>query len=381
MKFTVNRKELLEALTLTGRAINKSIVSAIMGYRFDIDGNRLTITGGNMETYIYNTIEIDGGFTKSIIVPKEKVYNLLRELPDPQLEFVISVAFIESVEAIKLIINAQSGKYTIPVENGDDYPGIVTEPILNFKIQPDELVKGLDKTIFACASDHAKLSLQCIFLSIKHGKAIYVACNGSIMSAHRISDADEEMSHELLLPRNTANILKDLPFEDDVTVEVSKNAIIFKLWDGLEVCSTLIDDKFPDYKQIIPTENTRHMHIDRLQLISSIRRVVMFANDNYNSIALHFTPNELRLITSNDLDGNALEVLPADYAGEPVTFGFNGKQLLSILDRIDADVVYADFSEINKPVLFHDGTVDVKDKENLMLVMPVLLPPNLAKVS
>lgn len=381
MKFTANRKELLEALTLTGRAINKSIVSAITGYRFNIDQNRLTVTGGNMEIYIHNTIDIVGDCTKSILVPKDLIFNLVRDLEDPQLEFSITSTKLDKLEVLKLTLTAQDKSYNIPVEAGEDYPGLNIDNTVKFEVKSADVVKGLDKTIFACSTDELRPALTSVFLTLSNGKAVYVSCNLNVLSAQQIGETNEEEKCELLIPKNTANILKDMPADEDMEITVGKNAVSFKLYDGLEFQSVLHDDKFPDYKAITPVKNDKHIEIDRLQLISAIKRVLIFSNAISNSVALRFSDGAVEVLINNPDAGNAIEKLPATFTGQTVTMGFNGKNLLTALSKIDTEVIYGEFSSPDRAFILHDGTMNAAAKENYMLVMPVILHEKLAKVS
>lgn len=386
MKFTVNRKELLEALTLTGRAINKSIVPAIMGYRFNINQNKLTVTGGNMEIYIHNTIDCVSSIDKLLIVPKDKIFNLLRDLNDPSLDFEITqtknTIVTETIEVLRLVVTSQSGKYNIPVENGDDYPEFPTREAISFTVKSADIERGIDKTMFACASDDLKASLTAIFLQISNGKAVYVAANGAVLSSQPIGTPDASETHEVLLPKSSAAIVKDLPKDETVEIEVSDSTITFHLFEGLIFQSLLVDDKFPTYKPQIQIKNDKHLNIDRAQLMASIKRVTMFSSERQNyGIALKFSSNSLQVLINNDEEGAAIETLPCCYEGADITIGFNGKTLLTALDKIDGEVAYFDFTNNKLGVLIHNGSIDLKEKENFILVMPVLLHETLLKVS
>lgn len=382
MKFTVNRKELLEALTLTGRAINKSIIPAIMGYRFNINQNKLTVTGGNMEIYIHNTIDIVSAIDKLLIVPKDKIYNLLRELNDPSLKLEITSNVTEKIEVLRLIITSQSGKYNIPVEKGDDYPSFPTREAINFNVKSTDLERGIDKTMFACASDDHKPSLTAIYLRVSNGKAVYVAANGAVLSSQPIGTPEVGESQDFLLPKSSAAIIKDLPKDEEVRIEASDSSITFHLFDGLIFQSLLVDDKFPSYKPNIQVENDKHLHIDRSLLMSSIKRVTMFSSERqYYGIALKFSSNTLQVLINNNEEGAAIESLPCTYDGADITVGFNGKTLLTSLDKIDGEVVYFDFTNERLGVLLHNGSIDLQEKENFILVMPVSLHETLLKVS
>jgi DNA polymerase-3 subunit beta len=353
-----------------------------MSYRFNIDQNKLTVTGGNMEIYIHNTIDIVGDFTKSILVPKELIFNLVRDLEDPLLEFTITSTSLDKMEVLKLTLTAQDKNYNIPVEAGEDYPGLNIDNTLVFGVKSADVVRGIDKTIFACAGeDVIRKAFSSVCLTLSSGKALYVSCNLNVLSVQQVGATDELEKCELLIPKNTANILKDMPADEDMEISVGKNAVSFKLYDGLEFESVLLDDKFPDYKAITPAKNDKHVEIDRLQLISAIKRVLIFSNAISNSVAMRFSQGAVEVLINNPDSGNAIEKLPATFTGSPITVGFNGKNLLTAVSKIDSDVVFGEFSEPDRAFILHDGSMNAADKENYMLVMPVILHDKLAQVS
>ena len=130
---------------------------------------------------------------------------------------------------------------------------------------------------------------------------------------------------------------------------------------------------FPDYENVIPADNTNMMNIDRMDLLSSLRRIAIYANKTTHQVRLKITGSELQ-ISAEDLDfaNEANERLSCEHNGEDIEIGFNAKFLIEMLNNIDSKEIELQLSEPNRA-----GLIVPKEKDDnedvLMLVMPVML--------
>ena len=135
----------------------------------------------------------------------------------------------------------------------------------------------------------------------------------------------------------------------------------------------LIDERFPDYENVIPSDNTNHMTIKRLEFLGSLRRIAIYANKTTHQVRLKITGSELQ-ISAEDLDfsNEASERLRCEYDGEDIEIGFNARFLLEMLNNLESDEVTLQLSASNRA-----GLIVPKEKDEhediLMLVMPVML--------
>ena len=135
----------------------------------------------------------------------------------------------------------------------------------------------------------------------------------------------------------------------------------------------LIDERFPDYENVIPLDNENEMTINRIELLSSLRRIAIYANKSTYQVGLKLTGSEL-LISAEDLDfsNEANERLSCEHEGEDIEIGFNAKFLVELLTNLSAKEVTFKFSVPNRAGLIVPSEKD--DHEDiLMLVMPVML--------
>jgi DNA polymerase-3 subunit beta len=135
----------------------------------------------------------------------------------------------------------------------------------------------------------------------------------------------------------------------------------------------LIDERYPDYENVIPSVNNIKMTIGRTDFLSALRRISIYANKTTHQVRLKITGSELQ-ISAEDLDfsNEANERLSCEHEGEDIEIGFNAKFLIEMLNNIDSDQIKLTMSAPNKAGVILPGEKD-KTEDILMLVMPVML--------
>jgi DNA polymerase-3 subunit beta len=135
----------------------------------------------------------------------------------------------------------------------------------------------------------------------------------------------------------------------------------------------LIDERFPDYENVIPTQNPIKMTIGRGDLLGALKRISIYANKTTHQVRLKITGSELQ-ISAEDLDfaNEANERLSCEHEGEDIEIGFNAKFLVEMLTNLDSDQIKLSMSAPNKAGVIHPTDKD-KSEDILMLVMPVML--------
>jgi DNA polymerase-3 subunit beta len=147
----------------------------------------------------------------------------------------------------------------------------------------------------------------------------------------------------------------------------------FFSFDNIRMVCRLIDERYPDYENVIPVQNPNKLVIDRYDLLSSIKRISIYSNTTTHQVRLRIAGSELH-VSAEDLDfsNEANERLSCQYDGEDMEIGFNARFLIEMLNNIDSDEITLELSTPNRAGLLMPSSND--DNENiLMLVMPVML--------
>ena len=135
----------------------------------------------------------------------------------------------------------------------------------------------------------------------------------------------------------------------------------------------LIDQKYPDYENVIPTDNPNKLIISRTALLGTLKRVNIFANKTSHQVRFKISGSELT-ISAEDLDfaNEARETLACTYEGGDLEIGFNASLLIDIISNSTTSEIVMELSTPNRA-----GNVlpDVQEEGEhlLMLIMPVML--------
>jgi len=379
MKFSANRNELLEALTITGKAIGTSIIPILGSYLFKINDDKIEVTGGSMDLYIKNTIEIPpSGLTVAIGVPKSKLFDLIKDSPNQLIDFEIIKNEDLAPEKIVLTLKVTTsiGEYIIPIEPGDDYPFMKIEDPTDFTISQKNLLTAIESTLFACGDDSLKVEITGVNVKLEGTKVEFAATNGFIVSTRTVELGEPSaIKNAFLLPQRVLSVLQSSPSDENIKVRVTKRNVEFRLSDDLTIESMLLDAKFPDHKSVIPTDHVNHLVIRKAQLYGSVKRVSRFSDATTTMISLDITENQCIISTDNDYGEKAEETFAVDKTKGEVKISMSGKQLLASLGKITSDNILISFDGPDNVMLFRhtDDLAVISSKENLILIVPMHL--------
>ena len=186
-------------------------------------------------------------------------------------------------------------------------------------------------------------------------------------------EVGEETKQELIIPTKFLTLV--YPFlekEKKLNIEFSKSHISISL-QGNTISSRLINDTYPEFEKVIPTDNPKTMTINKQQITESIKRVSVLSNRNTKQVALSISNNNL-LIKSEDKENTASgkETIPCNYTSENLTIGYNAQFLTEAINNLEGEEIKLCFNEPTSATTIFSTTTN-KEIETLMLVMPIRL--------
>jgi DNA polymerase-3 subunit beta len=370
MKFIVSSSALLKQLSaINGVVTTNPVVPILENFLFEIKDSLLTITASDLQASMITEISVEAKEDGNIAVPAKILIETLKNLAEQPVTFSID----HDTYAVE--ISSDNGRYRLAGENATDFPKIptVTNP-MTVDMSTAVLSSAVSNTIFATSSDELRPAMTGVYINLSPTNTTFVATDGHRLVRYRRVDIAAPDSASLIIPRKALNLLKStLPSENlPVTVEFNQSNAYFN-FNNIKMICRLIDERFPDYDNVIPAENPNIMTIDRQDLLSSLRRIAIYANKTTHQIRLKLTGSEL-MISAEDLDfsNEANERLSCEHDGEDIEIGFNAKFLVEMLNNLSCKQVNLKFSASNRAGLI----VPVEQDENediLMLVMPVML--------
>jgi DNA polymerase-3 subunit beta len=138
---------------------------------------------------------------------------------------------------------------------------------------------------------------------------------------------------------------------------------------GLRLTTRLIDEQFPNYRQLLPEPGGNRLSASRQDLLEAVRRVGLLARES-SPVRLELNALGVRLSSSSPDLGGAVEAVEATYQGDDLTAAFNPAYLGDGLAGVTSDRVEVEFRDGLKPAVIRgEGGEDFT-----YLAMPVRLP-------
>ncbi|HOO08653.1 MAG TPA: DNA polymerase III subunit beta [Cyclobacteriaceae bacterium] len=370
MKFIVNSSYLLKQLShINGVITTNPVVPILENFLFEIEKNILTVTASDLQTSMITEVTVESKEKGSIAVPARILLDTLKNLPDQPVTFSID----ESTYSIE--ISSDNGRYKLSGENATDFPKVPSvSNDFSAVLSSDVLAKAVNNTIFATSSDELRPAMTGVYVNLGEKNTTFVATDGHRLVRYRRTDIKSESGNAIIIPRKALNLLKaTLPTENtEVSIDFNMSNAFFKFGTIRMICR-LIDERFPDYENVIPSQNPIKMTISRTDLLGSLRRIAIYANKTTHQVRLKITGSELQ-VSAEDLDfsNEANERLSCEHEGEDIEIGFNARFIIEMLSNLDTDQVKLNMSASNKAGVILPVDKD-KDEDILMLVMPVML--------
>jgi DNA polymerase III subunit beta len=370
MKFVVSSSVLLKQLSaINGVVSTNPIVPILENFLLSLEGNILTVTASDLQTVMITTIDVESDDKGAIAIPAKLLLDTLRGLPEQPITLQVNA------ETFGTEIISDNGRYKLSGENPIDFP---KTPSVNrgqsVSLSSSALSAAIANTLFATSTDDLRPAMTGVFVQMGTENATFVATDGHRLVRYRRSDIKSDIDTSMIIQRKALNLLKScLPTDDiPVTAEFTSSNAFFSFGNIKMICR-LIDERFPDYENAIPTNNPNSLTISRMDILSSLRRISIYSNRSTHQIRLKLALNDL-VVSAEDLDysNEANERLMCEYNGDEMEIGFNAKFLIEVLGNITSKTITFELSAPNRAGLI----IPLDQEENeeiLMLVMPVML--------
>lgn len=346
MKVSVLQENLSKGLSIVGRAVPTRPTMQVLGnVLLETEEGRLKLAATNLEmgitAWIGAKIEEDGAIT----LPARTFIDLVNQLSPERVDLNLDVRN----QSLKVHCGAtnsnikgiDANEFPLIPQAGDD-PGIsISGPVLR---------EMITQTVFAAAQDDNRPILTGVFTRITSDEMIMAAADGYRLSVRTTPlEIGATQPIELIIPARTLNELGRIISDEDEEVLISipqgRNQVIFHL-KNVDVASTLLDGKFPDYNAIIPKSYSTTTTAYTADLLRACKRADIFARDVNNNAKLVAAPADtpsapgmVRLSATSTERGDADAVVDATVDGDAQEISFNVRYLIDALNVIKEEQV------------------------------------------
>ena len=372
MRFTVSSTALSSRLNALSRVINSKNSLPILGsFLFDVADNILHLTASDSENVMKTQIDLDAcDGSDHFAINSHDLLEAVKGFSEQPLTFDIDL------QSMLAKISYQNGMFSLPVQNADEYPMPQGVGIGSVEItMPNSvLAENVSRALFATAQDELRPVMNGIYFDLKPEFLAIVASDGHKLVRNQILNIHTENPSSFILPKKPATLLKGLLGKDgdDVTIRFDERNAIINYGEGELICR-LIEGRYPNYNSVIPQNNDNHLTVDRLALLTALRRVQPFANNSSNLIKFHVENGKLQLNAEDyDFSKTATEVLSCEFDGAPMNIGFKGSAFIEVLSSFECQEVIIKLADPSRAGLVEPAE-QPENQEVLMLMMPMLL--------
>ena len=374
MNFKVNSKELEKALSKVFPAVpTKTPVQILENFYFDISDGILSIYGTDLELAAKTTLNIvaDGNFR--CVISARRLYDTIRSFNDTIVYFDV----LEDTKRIK--ISWEKGEYLLSYISAQEFPEIPTFPstedesVFSVSINGIDMKYAIEKTLFAVSKESFRPAMMGVLFEFSEEGLRFVSTDGHRLISLLFKNYSVEQPESYVVSSDVITILQKVLDDGEIKMFFTKSHIAFRLND-IEIIARLIDERYPDYKSIIPLENEFEFIFKPSELLPSVKRVSSVAEAlkkvNFNLVE----EGDIEINTDDSEMGNfAMEKINGSYKGEDMKIAFNGNYLIEILSHLsDVEQVSMKLRMPNKPVLI-SPVEEEENRELTMLLMPLRL--------
>lgn len=377
MRFTVSSSHLYKHLVaLYGAVVSNPLLPILENFLFEITSGRLKITASDLQTSVITELPLEVTGETAVAVPAKILLDTLKNLPEQPIKFYIDDG------AYSISINSSTGQYNLAGENAADFPTIPTEATkTSISLPTDILKRAIQQTIIATSHDDLKPAINGVYIDFRDNAFTFVATDIHRLIRYVRTDITALEQPPFIVPRKTLLLLNSLLGGDQQEAKISlSNGNAYFQIANTRIVARLIDEKYPDYEGVIPKNNPNKLVINRGELLSSLRRIIVYTNKITHQVKFTLGEKKLYILAEDfNFDNKAKEELDYEYEGQlNLETGFNAKSLVELLHNLDAEEITFYFSQATQGNQANKAAIisphqSAQGENILLLIMPVIL--------
>lgn len=374
MKLSCLQENLAKGISIVSRVVStRAVLPVLSNILMTTDEGRLKLAATDLSTsitcWIGAKVEEDGEIT----VPARLLSDFVSTLPPAQIQ-------MELVTRTKsLHLTCAQFEADIRGIDAQDFPLIPSDVSDHgIALPPETLRQMIEQVILAAATDEGRPVLTGALAQFEGSELTMVAADGFRLSLRKTPLSEEVPEPlEVIIPARALRELARVSAEEEEPIEIivtpDRNQALFRL-SNVEIVTQLIEGKFPDYNQIIPSSHSTRAVINAHDLMRAVRISVLFSRDVANIVRVEIIPGTEtdpgRLIVESAAEvGQNVGALDAAVEGEQMEIAFNGRYIIDMLNVLGTEQVALETTNSSRP-----GILKPVGDENLVyVVMPMHL--------
>ncbi|MCH8748635.1 DNA polymerase III subunit beta [Patescibacteria group bacterium] len=371
MKFVCTQGNLLTGLSkvtpVAGRNTQLPVLNNVL---LQLKGGLLHATCTDLEIGVH--VSIPGKVDKedSCTVAARKLTDYVQQLPT-------SNPVTMELKKSGLVVSTKGFTASFVTTADDEFPLLPKAPEQQkIILAGSQFCRALTQTLFAAARDNTRPEIHSVFVGGEEG-TLTTAATDSFRLAEDIIELEGETpkgnknaaAFSFLLPLYSAQeVVRLFADQDDLTLVLHDNHITVS-GSGVELSSRLIEGKYPDYRQIIPTSFISTGVVEKSAFVRALKTLLVFLPRDSQRVELVVKPTKgvIELSLGGEA-GQGVVDLAFDGEGEELTVLFNIQYLLEGAQSLPGESAKLEFVGSGDPAVM--SPQDVSERYRYV-VMPI----------
>ena len=347
MKIKIVRSQLLEGLkSVQNIVVGKGSLPILQNVLLETMEKEVRMTTTDLDISIKATCACEVLEKGATTLPVKLLFNAITKVAEGEV-------LIETDVNDRASISAGNARYKLAGMGEADFPKLPKdEDAFSYAIPQQTFREMLRKVSYAASQDDTRRTLKGVLLSFRDAKLTMVATDGRRLALVESEvEFPKDAERDIVLPsKAVAEIQRSAVGEGSLSLFVQKSQVCFS-FDGVTIYSKLMDDAYPNYRQVIPRETAEEIVVDRQLMLDALDRASVMTIDEAHSTKLIFESGKLTVMSAASDIGEAKDVVPIKYAGEKIEIMFNPSYVMDCLKAIDDDEVKIDLNDGHSPAV------------------------------
>ncbi|NNE66429.1 MAG: DNA polymerase III subunit beta [Pyrinomonadaceae bacterium] len=344
MEFVISQDVLKEELGyVQGIVERKSTIPVLSNILIESIGeNTVRFVGTDLDVTIRCEAEAQIKEPGSMCIQARKLFDIVRLLPNSDVHFKS-----DDNNWVRMTCD-NSRNYRLAGVARDQFPEIPDFKSAPLSLDSEIFSNFILNTSFAITNEQSRFTLSGAKFIIDNGTVRMVTTD-----AHRLAFIEtevpslEDAAMDALIPKKALTELVRISKSTGGNVKFGEDAnhIFFEIGGHLLITRKL-SGTFPNYEMVMPKDNDKSVTFDLEEMKKAVARVALMADERTRSIRFTIREGEIEVTAQSSEEGEAKEVVAADYSGEDVQIGFNSQYLQEFLNNVSA--VESEIEEVEK---------------------------------
>lgn len=364
MNFKIEKKMMNEIIGNLTKVLSVTMMLPVLrGIKIDVEENGISFTASDGTVSIHESINehIEIFEFGSCVVEGKLLSDIVKKLDG-------NIIWIRK-ENNQLKIKSEKAELRLMVFADDAYPNINFDfPDAKFKVSRSRLINSVEKTVFSASDQQTRPILGGLNFSIVGDECIITGTDSYRLSQIRLPVVcPEEIC--ITIPKKMLTLIASFIIADEeLFLYFGKNKALIST-ENIVIQSALLDGKYPDSQQLIPTSFNSSIYISKDILLRALDRTSFNKQDGVITIGFELLNDEIILTSESKEIGSTIESIDvvSTTGDKNVKFFCNQQYILEAVKAIDEKICILHFISDSRPFLF----TGEKNNEHIQLLLPV----------